>query len=229
MATITHAHIDVLGDDAADAAAGKVVGTDWNANHTFSSTGSGAIVQADRPTLTNTVADTPGLIVTGNSSTVAPGTAALRVNTAWNTTDYGRGIELNVTNTASASGSYLINCNCNGAAAFDVRYTAASGLAEFSAAGRLSFFSLGDKLLFGTASGTRWTIETDGCLLNWNPAVINPGAVTVANLPANHGAGARISVTDATLTHTAGIGTVVIGGGGNCVPVHYDGANWRIG
>ncbi len=54
---------------------------------------------------------------------------------------------------------------------------------------------------------------------------------TVANLPfvAVAGAGARAAVTDATQTLTAGIGSVVAGGGANVVPVFCDGTNWRIG
>jgi hypothetical protein len=56
-------------------------------------------------------------------------------------------------------------------------------------------------------------------------------AITVANLiaPATAGAGARCTVTNATATLTAGIGTVVVGGGANIVPVFSDGTNWRIG
>jgi hypothetical protein len=54
---------------------------------------------------------------------------------------------------------------------------------------------------------------------------------TVANLPSVSvaGAGARAAVTDATQTLTAGIGTIVSGGGANVVPVFCDGTNWRIG
>lgn len=42
-------------------------------------------------------------------------------------------------------------------------------------------------------------------------------------------AGARSFVTDATQTISAGLGTVVVGGGSNKVPVYSDGANWIIG
>jgi hypothetical protein len=52
---------------------------------------------------------------------------------------------------------------------------------------------------------------------------------TVATLPAAGNKNARLFVTDATQTLTAGIGTVVAGGGANNVPVIDDGTNWRIG
>lgn len=51
---------------------------------------------------------------------------------------------------------------------------------------------------------------------------------TVANLPTGI-AGMRAGVTDASQTLTAGIGTVVAGGGANKVPVYFDGTNWLIG
>lgn len=51
---------------------------------------------------------------------------------------------------------------------------------------------------------------------------------TVGTLPAVAD-GAHAHVSDATATLTAGIGAVVVGGGGNHVPVVADTANWRIG
>ena len=51
---------------------------------------------------------------------------------------------------------------------------------------------------------------------------------TVATLPAVVN-GARAQVSDSTVTLTAGIGLVVVGGGANSVPVNSDAANWRIG
>jgi hypothetical protein len=54
---------------------------------------------------------------------------------------------------------------------------------------------------------------------------------TVAGLvaAATAGKGARGFVTDANTTHAAGIGTAVVGGGANNVPVYSDGTNWIIG
>jgi len=57
---------------------------------------------------------------------------------------------------------------------------------------------------------------------------IRAKAYTVATLPTGT-AGARAYVTDANTTLTAGIGTIVAGGGANGVPVYKDSANWRIG
>lgn len=56
-----------------------------------------------------------------------------------------------------------------------------------------------------------------------------PSTVATLVAAATAGAGARSFVTDATQTLTAGIGTVVVGGGANGVPVHSDGTDWRIG
>jgi len=55
-------------------------------------------------------------------------------------------------------------------------------------------------------------------------------ATTVSGLlsASGVGAGGRATVTDATVTLAAGIGTVVVGGGANTVPVFSDGTNWRI-
>lgn len=55
-----------------------------------------------------------------------------------------------------------------------------------------------------------------------------PGSFTVATLPTGI-QGGQAFVTDATVTFTAGIGTIVAGTGSNKVPVTYDGTNWRIG
>jgi hypothetical protein len=52
---------------------------------------------------------------------------------------------------------------------------------------------------------------------------------TVGALPTAGTVGRRYFVTDATLTMTLGIGTVVAGTGANKVPVFDDGTNWRIG
>jgi len=56
--------------------------------------------------------------------------------------------------------------------------------------------------------------------------ITNP--VTVASL-AGATKGARSFVTDASTTILLGLGTVVVGGGANNVPVYYDGTNWLIG
>jgi hypothetical protein len=51
-------------------------------------------------------------------------------------------------------------------------------------------------------------------------------AVTVAGLPGDPGFYDQWMVSDATVTT---FWSVVVGGGGNTVPVRWDGTNWRIG
>lgn len=51
----------------------------------------------------------------------------------------------------------------------------------------------------------------------------------VASLPASPPDGCIAFVTDSTQTLTAGIGTAVVGGGANKVPVYADGGTWKIG
>jgi hypothetical protein len=58
------------------------------------------------------------------------------------------------------------------------------------------------------------------------PLTINVSGLTAA---AAGLIGMRAFVNDASVTYTAGIGTVVVGGGANVVPVFCDGTNWRIG
>lgn len=54
-------------------------------------------------------------------------------------------------------------------------------------------------------------------------------ATVVGSLPAAGTAGRRAFVTDSTQTLAAGIGSAVVGGGGNKVPVYDDGSTWLIG
>lgn len=91
----------------------------------------------------------------------------------------------------------------------------------------------------GTGTPSRFIIQTPVAVASGSGAqtqttgleVVN-GAIkltsfTVATLPAGED-GMSAFVTDATLAMTAGVGTVVAGGGANKVPVYYDG-DWRIG
>lgn len=59
--------------------------------------------------------------------------------------------------------------------------------------------------------------------------VVSGGGVTVANLPAaSANQGGFAFVTDASTTAILGLGTTVVGGGANKVPVYSDGTNWII-
>ena len=79
------------------------------------------------------------------------------------------------------------------------------------------------------ASGTGAQTSTTGLLIRAGAAVLT--SYTVAALPAaaTAGAGATAFVTDASTTLTLGIGTAVVGGGANKLPVHSDGTSWIIG
>ncbi len=83
----------------------------------------------------------------------------------------------------------------------------------------------------GTVSGT---ISSDSIWNDENARVYNAnsdGAYIVSTLPsvAVMPIGQTAFVTDATLSLSAGLGTVVAGLGGNATPVYSDGTNWRIG
>lgn len=73
-----------------------------------------------------------------------------------------------------------------------------------------------------------WYTMIEALLVRLN--LISSDPVVVASLPAPATrTGQAMFVTDASATMTAGIGTVVAGGGANKVPVYSDGANWVIG
>ena len=59
--------------------------------------------------------------------------------------------------------------------------------------------------------------------------ITNPTTVASLTAAATAGNGARSFVTDATSTYAAGVGTAVVGGGGNNVPVYVDVNVWKIG
>jgi len=73
--------------------------------------------------------------------------------------------------------------------------------------------------------------NANGLVMSPATGYIQTGATTVGSLPscAAGTKGARLFVTDANATFTAGIGAVVAAGGANNVPVTCDGAAWRVG
>lgn len=96
-------------------------------------------------------------------------------------------------------------------------------------------FNLSNAILVATGDGS---IKADYNHLRPNTWLFaSPVAcptLTVASLvetfPANlSGAGARIFVSDSVATYAAGVGSIVVGGGTNFVPVYSDGTNWRVG
>jgi len=123
--------------------------------------------------------------------------------------------------------------------------TAAPNFGNYAGAGFLNLLRAGDgygwtvypnagnALTVSTGSGGTGSVRatwTDSGVLTVN-GTVGTAAATVAALPAaaTAGAGARAFVTDATVTHAAGLGTAVVAGGANKVPVYSDGAAWLIG
>lgn len=120
-------------------------------------------------------------------------------------------IRANITSTASAAASMLIDLQVAGVSQFNV-----------SKAGLIT--SLGGLAIAGPITGATTGVFS-GAL---SAATLKTAGVAVAALGAAT-AGLRNHVTDANTTLTAGIGAVVAGGGANIVPVFADGTNWRIG
>jgi len=83
-------------------------------------------------------------------------------------------------------------------------------------------------LTIGTQAGGTGTVR-DWVLVKGANVFRSTKTYTVATLPAAGNKGAKLFVTDANATLTAGIGAIVAGAGTNNVPVVDDGTNWRIG
>jgi len=90
-----------------------------------------------------------------------------------------------------------------------------------------SVYSSPDVYLYRVAAGIVKVAGTSGT----GPGVVVTNSTVVGSLPAaaTAGAGAFAFVTDATVSMTLGVGTAVVGGGANKVPVYSDGASWLIG
>lgn len=161
-------------------------------------------------------------------------------------------LKLNVTDTASAGVSKLIdlqvggvskfNVNKAGGAAFSETITLSTG--DVSAVNGVGFFSIislggaSNQIGFTStgiseSSSTSLRVDTGFSSTTRDLQVrrLRTEATTVGSLgsAATAGAGARSLVTNATLALAAGIGTVVAAGGANIVPVFSDGTNWIIG
>lgn len=82
----------------------------------------------------------------------------------------------------------------------------------------------GISILFGDQPG----IADPSSSYDGNPT---PFTVSLLNssFPASDSEGSRMFVTDSNTTLALGIGTTVVGGGSNKVPVYSDGTNWIIG
>lgn len=148
------------------------------------------------------------------------------------------GLNLNVTGTAYDLTSLLVNLQRDGVQRFAI-----------TADGDI----LGNSV--SSLDQTSWVLNAGGLTLSGGPRLyrisstflgIDNGGGTVRGLSTGQlktipktvgtlgfanvaGAGTRCFVTDATLAIIAGLGTTVVGGGANSVPVYSDGTNWIIG
>ena len=205
------------------------------------------------PDATGTVALVSGAngTVQYNEGGVLKGNSDFTVDPDWN--DAGvvfTGLKLNVTDTASAAGSNLLDLQVGGTSKLIV---SAAGVAEVNGAtGKVGHstsssggsaiinggISIGAtaKLLFAPSAPTGGDTAlardsagvvkvTDG---STGTGYVKQTPVAVSALPAaaTVGAGTRGFVNDANATTFA---SVVAGGGANTVPVYSDGTNWLIG
>ena len=245
--TVTHATVTAVPDDPA-----YDIGSDeWNAAHTVTGLGTAA-----------TSAATDFVAVTGDQMT---GALAIDLGTittstpAWNVTQTWNdgavtftGLKLNVTATASAGGSMLMDLQVGGASKFFVRkdgvvvapyvfaiydsgsyyWAQVSTNQQHQNVGKIVWTD-GDALGGSTDTGINRNAAgvlevnngTGGTYRDLLARNLVSSPTTVAGLTAAQ-TGARSFVTDANATTFA---SIVAGGGANGVPVYYDGTNWRIG
>jgi len=205
------------------------------------------------PDATGTVALVSGAdgTVQYNEAGVLKGNSDFTVDPDWNNAStVFTGLKLNVTDTASAAGSNLLDLQSGGTSKFVV---SAAGVAEVtgttgkighntSSSGGSAIINGGisvgaaAKLLFAASAPTGGDLAlardsagvvkiTDG---STGTGYIKQTPVAVSALPAaaTVGAGTRGFVNDANATTFA---SVVASGGSNVVPVYSDGTNWLIG
>ena len=92
---ITHAKVSAIADDSAASARGEVLPSDWNADHTIA----------------------PPLTLTGG--TVTTSTPLIDATQTWNAGGVTfTGWKLNITNTASASASNILDLQSGGSSRF---------------------------------------------------------------------------------------------------------------
>lgn len=144
-------------------------------------------------------------------------------------------VKINVTNTASAAGSKILDLQIGGLRALTVDksgtlgmmtgFTGGAGIFSIDICDIPGFFSG-----YGAGYGAQFLtcLASGGLNLAGASAVMKSTAFTVATLPgaAGVGAGSRSFVTDAL---APGFGAAVVGGGAVKSPVYSDGAIWLVG
>lgn len=241
--SVTHTFQSAIADDPVAAAAGQIVPSNWNANHTIVGSqvaGSNTQLQYNN---SSSFGGTSGLTWNGSALT-GPDTGT------WSST------ALNIPSNILLGGATLpplLNVPGN------MFFPGEAALFGFSGSGaHVAAFTLNQCT---TANGTAlidsslpgWTFNmqvgaNDGFFVNRTPAGGTPldfvnflvidshgqvtisGGFTVASLPTGT-VGGRGYVTDSNLPMATNYGATIAGhgGGANTVPVFYDGANWRIG
>jgi hypothetical protein len=197
--------------------------------------------------------DAAGALTVGGK-TVTTDAPIINLSQTWNNaaTTF-TGLKLNVTNTASAAGSNLLNLQVGGTSNFTVSSAGGARAATLIQGPSSIFYNFtvsngvnlrSDYVLkwyngpnlnsagaydVGLARDSAGVVKvTDGSAgtgyLKLIPTTV--GALTAA---ATVGAGTKAFVTDATNTLASHHGDVVAGGGSNFTPVYSDGTDWRIG
>ena len=195
-----------------------------------------------------------------NDGGVLEGNSDFTVDPDWNdAATVFTGLKLNVTDTASAAGSKLLDLQANGTNRF---YMSSTGIGYLpTAGGDASAFIFGGTSIANASGYTgiygfrlrstnslTWSSDKNLNVLDTGLARDSAGVVkitdgsagtgylrqvpiTVASLPtaAAGNAGTRIFVSDASVAAAGNFGSVVAGGGSNTVPVYSDGGAWRIG
>lgn len=158
---------------------------------------------------------------------------------------HSKGIVVNTTYTIDDSTSRIFQANFNGVEQLRITNDGSvycKAVADINGTVGVSAFVLNTAgLTLGTSSTRRllaasqtFYLEADnngGTKRGFQGAVLRTIPATVGSLTSGLIAlqGARGFVTDATLGIIAGLGTTVVGGGANAVPVYYNGTNWIIG
>ena len=256
-----------VGASTADGGSAKIYG-DINLDDggTFSTT-----VQAVTPTANRTISfpDATGTValVSGANGTIQyndagtlKGNSDFTVDPDWNDAAVTfTGLKLNVTDTASASGSKLLDLQVGGANKF---YMSTAGIGYLpTTGGDASAFIFGGTNITSAYAYTgqygfrlrstnalTWSSGTNLTVLDIGLARSGAGVLKVTDgstgtgylrlIPttvggltaaATVGAGTKAFVTDSTSTLSAHHGQIVVGGGTNFVPVFSDGTNWIVG
>ena len=175
-------------------------------------TGTGSVVLSDSPTITT--------LLTASGQLNFTGSATLNQYVATNQTTgpltIGGSTATGTTNIAPSNNTQTINI-ANGS----------------TTAGKTKTINIGDSGLASSLTnisiGSTEHPDTTSVYINgasFFATSIGQNIVQVGTLPTSVSAGDRNMVDDALATT---FGAIVIGGGGNVVPVYYDGTNWRIG